>query len=292
MGRAAVTPAAGRRAGYAVRRIDRAREPVLDRLAGASRRFQVHALVELDVTSAAERIAAAHGTVSWTGFVIGSVARAVALHPALNVRRVGSRLVCFDRVDVGATVERGTPERPLLDLTLVPAADRLGCAEITAMLHEAKVGPPPTHEVTRAVATLLRLPAPLRRAGIRALGARPSTAARFGPAVGVTSLGMFAHAWGWAIPLAPLTVVVSVGGVVERPTVEDGAVVARPRLPLTVTFDHSVVDGAPAARFIETLRGLVESAAALDDAVLDDLPDAQMSRNKSSRCVSSRASGL
>ena len=135
-----MTPAAARPAGYVVRRIAPAREPVLDRLAGASRRFQVHALVELDVTVAAQRIAAAHDTISWTGFVIGSVARAVALHPALNVRRAGHQLVCFDRVDVGVTVERGSPDLPVLDLALVPAADRLGCAEITALLHQAKSG--------------------------------------------------------------------------------------------------------------------------------------------------------
>jgi pyruvate/2-oxoglutarate dehydrogenase complex dihydrolipoamide acyltransferase (E2) component len=36
-------------------------------------------------------------------------------------------------------------------------------------------------------------------------------------------------------------------------------------LPLTVTFDHAVVDGAPAARFIDTLRELTETADALDD---------------------------
>lgn len=260
---------------YVVRRVGRERDPVLDRLVGAGRRFQVHALVELDVTRAAERIAAARGQVSWTGFVIGSVARAVALHPAVNVRGAGRHLVCFDRVDIGATVERGSMEDPMLDIALLPAADRLSCAEVTSMLHEAKVGPPPTHEATRAVKTLLGLPAPLRRLAIRALGARPRTAARFGPAVGITSLGMFANAWGWAIPFAPLTVIVSVGSVVERPAVEGGVVVVRPRLPLTVTFDHAVVDGAPAARFVETLRDLVETAAALDE------PTGQMSRKTS-----------
>ena len=89
----------------------------------------------------------------------------------------------------------------------------------------------------------------------------------------MTSLGMFAHTWGWAIPVAPLTVIVTVGSVVERPTVEDGLVVARPRLPLTVSFDHAVVDGAPAARFVDTLRDLVETAAALDDLPADPSAD-------------------
>ena len=35
-------------------------------------------------------------------------------------------------------------------------------------------------------------------------------------------------------------------------------------LPLTLSFDHALIDGAPAARFTETLRVLVESAATLD----------------------------
>jgi pyruvate/2-oxoglutarate dehydrogenase complex dihydrolipoamide acyltransferase (E2) component len=117
------------------------------------------------------------------------------------------------------------------------------------------------------MARVMRLPGPLRRAAIRAAGTRPAVAAGFGPAVGVTSVGMFADVWGWAVPLSPLTVIVSVGGVADRAVVREGQVVVRSMLPLTLSFDHAVVDGAPAARFTETLRELVESASALDEPV-------------------------
>ena len=82
--------------------------------------------------------------------------------------------------------------------------------------------------------------------------------------MGVTSIGMFSSGWGWAIPLAPLTLIATVGGIVDRPVVRDGQVVARPMLPLTLSFDHAVIDGAPAARFTETLRSLVETAAVFE----------------------------
>jgi pyruvate/2-oxoglutarate dehydrogenase complex dihydrolipoamide acyltransferase (E2) component len=249
--------------------VPKGRQPVLDRLAGASRRFQVHALVEFDVSEARRRISAAQPRVSWSAFVIGTVARAVALHADLNARKAGNRIVAFDRVDIGATVERVGDGRSVLDIVVVPEADRLSCAEITRVLHEAKVGPPPSHAVSGLTAQLVRLPGPLRRAAIRVAATRPAVSATFGPAVGVTSIGMFSHAWGWAIPLAPLTVIVTVGGVVERPTVRDGLVVARPMLPLTLSFDHAVVDGGPAARFVDTLRDLIESAAVLDDQAAD-----------------------
>src|SRR5690242_11445282 len=93
-------------ASYVLRPIPMARQPVLDRLTSASRRFQVHALVELDVTMAADRLHRAGSSVSWTGFVIATVARAVARHPEVNARRAGNKVLYFDRVDIGATVER------------------------------------------------------------------------------------------------------------------------------------------------------------------------------------------
>ncbi len=87
----------------------------------------------------------------------------------------------------------------------------------------------------------------------------PEDGTRFGLAGGVTSVGMFGHAWGWAIPFAPLTVIVV--GV----AMAGDAMVARAFLPLTVAVHHPVIDGPPAARFVETLRELVESAEALDE---------------------------
>jgi pyruvate/2-oxoglutarate dehydrogenase complex dihydrolipoamide acyltransferase (E2) component len=248
--------------GYLLRRVPPERQPVLDRLAGASRRFQVHALLELDVTEAAARILAAGPRVSWTGFVIASVARAVAQHPEVNSRMAGNDILYFDRVDVGATVERHWQGRTVLDVVMIPGADRKTCAEISEILHRAKLGPGEPHPQRGLTRALVRMPGPLRRTGIRMVARRPSVAATFGPAVGVTSVGMFSRSWGWAIPVAPLTVTVTVGGVADRPVVRHGEIVARATLPLTLSFDHAVVDGAPAARFTETLRTVVESAAA------------------------------
>lgn len=254
------------RAGYVLGRIPPSRRPVLDRLAGARRRFQVHALVELDVSEARERISAAEPRVSWTGFLIASLGRAVARHPEVNARKAGNRIVTFDRVDIGATVERHWQGRTVLDIATIRGADRMSPADVSALLQAVKHGPGESDEPSGPMRAVLALPGPLRRTAIRIAGTRPRIAASFGPAVGVTSIGMFTSSWGWAIPLAPLTIIATVGGVVDRPVVRDDQVVARPLLPLTLSFDHAVIDGAPATRFTETLRELVETAAVLQDA--------------------------
>jgi pyruvate/2-oxoglutarate dehydrogenase complex dihydrolipoamide acyltransferase (E2) component len=50
-----------------------------------------------------------------------------------------------------------------------------------------------------------------------------------------------------------------VGRIAERAVVRDGQIVARPTMWLSLTFDHRIVDGAPAARFLMRVRQLLES---------------------------------
>jgi pyruvate/2-oxoglutarate dehydrogenase complex dihydrolipoamide acyltransferase (E2) component len=257
-------PTADEPPGYVVRAVPKNRQPVLDRLAGASRRLQVHALIELDVTNATTKMLDMGPRVSWTGFLLASLARAVARHPEVNARKAGNRILYFDHVHIGATVERHWGRDTVLDILEIRDADLKSCAEISKLLHEAKYGPGQPHRQSGPIAQLARLPGPLRRAAFRMAATRPRVAATFGPAVGVTSLGMLSTTWGWAIPLAPLTVIATVGGIVDRPAVHEGRIVARPMLPLTLSFDHAVIDGAPATRFIETLRDLVETGAAFE----------------------------
>jgi pyruvate/2-oxoglutarate dehydrogenase complex dihydrolipoamide acyltransferase (E2) component len=54
-----------------------------------------------------------------------------------------------------------------------------------------------------------------------------------------------------------------VGGIAHKPAVVDGRIEPREILSLTVAFDHDLVDGAPAARFVRRLLELIESGYGL-----------------------------
>ncbi|MGB8022431.1 MAG: DUF998 domain-containing protein [Candidatus Nanopelagicales bacterium] len=197
MGSAEVSGARrSRPARYVVRAIPTERLVVLDWLARASRRYTVHGLVEFDVTLARSRIAAADPPVSWTGFVVATMARAVASHPEVNARRAGRRVLCFDRVDIGATVEREVDGEVLLGAFSIEAADAKSCAEITAELRRAKASRLPWPVRGPLARQAARLPDPIRRMDFEVAGTRPGVAAGLGPAVGVTSLGMFSRGGG------------------------------------------------------------------------------------------------
>jgi pyruvate/2-oxoglutarate dehydrogenase complex dihydrolipoamide acyltransferase (E2) component len=82
----------------------------------------------------------------------------------------------------------------------------------------------------------------------------------------VTSVGMFGKGQsGWGITTTPHSLSLVVGSISWKPAVVEGLIEPREILNLTVLFDHDVVDGAPATRFVRRLLELIESGYGLDE---------------------------
>jgi pyruvate dehydrogenase E2 component (dihydrolipoamide acetyltransferase) len=77
----------------------------------------------------------------------------------------------------------------------------------------------------------------------------------------ISNLGMFGVERFIAVLNPPQVAILAVGAVTEQAVVEQGEVVVRPRMELTLTCDHRAVDGAVGAEFLRTLKGLVEQPA-------------------------------
>jgi len=84
-----------------------------------------------------------------------------------------------------------------------------------------------------------------------------------GSTITLTSLGALGGIVSTPIINAPEVAIVGVNRIVERPMLLGGAVVARKMMNLSSSFDHRVVDGQDAARFIQAVRGLLEAPAVL-----------------------------
>jgi 2-oxoisovalerate dehydrogenase E2 component (dihydrolipoyl transacylase) len=84
-----------------------------------------------------------------------------------------------------------------------------------------------------------------------------------GSTITLTSLGALGGIVSTPIINAPEVAIVGVNRIVERPMVVAGAFVARKMMNLSSSFDHRVVDGQDAARFIQSVRGALESPATL-----------------------------
>ena len=84
-----------------------------------------------------------------------------------------------------------------------------------------------------------------------------------GSTITVTSLGPLGGVVTTPIINAPEVAIVGVNRIVERPVIRAGAIVPRKIMNLSSSFDHRVIDGQDAARFVQALRGYLECPAML-----------------------------
>ena len=85
--------------------------------------------------------------------------------------------------------------------------------------------------------------------------------------VGVTAIGMFGAGSIWLVPLTNATVTVAIGSISKKPVLVDGNLQEHEFLCLTISFDHDIVDGAPAARFTRRFAELLSGGMELSELV-------------------------
>jgi 2-oxoisovalerate dehydrogenase E2 component (dihydrolipoyl transacylase) len=99
-----------------------------------------------------------------------------------------------------------------------------------------------------------------------AAGARSGKMSRdelTGSTITITSLGALGGIATTPVINHPEVAIVGVNRIVERPMFRSGAVVPRLLMNLSSSFDHRIVDGMDAARFVQALRGYLEAPATL-----------------------------
>ncbi|WP_436923839.1 2-oxo acid dehydrogenase subunit E2 [Halosimplex amylolyticum] len=244
------------------------RRGTVDYMRAAGRRSNVHGLVEIDVTEARRAIRAIEAEegedVSFTAFVVYCLGRAIEDHPDLNAYRDWrGRVHVFDDVDVNVLVETEIRGERIGVPHVLRGANRRSLRSLHDEIRAAQESPDPT-DLSRWAELALRLPGPVRRLVWRLPQWFPRRWKDTAGTVAVTSVGMFGRGGGWAISPTNYTIQVTVGGIGEQPRLVDGDVRNREFLHLTVTFDHDVVDGAPATRFVRRFGELLEDAHGLD----------------------------
>jgi pyruvate dehydrogenase E2 component (dihydrolipoamide acetyltransferase) len=74
----------------------------------------------------------------------------------------------------------------------------------------------------------------------------------------ISNLGMYGVEQFVAVLNPPQAAILAVGAAQERPVVEDGQLVVRPMLTMTLTCDHRTIDGSTASEFLRTVKELLE----------------------------------
>jgi pyruvate dehydrogenase E2 component (dihydrolipoamide acetyltransferase) len=171
-----------------------------------------------------ERLKAAGGepVPSYTDLFVKLAAVALRKHPQLAARWTDAGLVLPDRIDIGFAVDTDAG----LLVPVIRDVPALSLADLAARSREL---------IDRARAGTL------------------TGADLQGGCFTVTNLGAFGIDAFTPIINPPQSAVLGVGRIARQPVMDGDRVVGRDMVWLSLTFDHRVVDGAPAARFVQTL---------------------------------------
>lgn len=240
-------------------------------------KHHVRALLEVDVTEARQRIRQSRQggrKTSFTAWLIKSIADCVALHPPVagvnDARR--NRVLVFEDVDISMVVEKAVNGARVPLPYVIRKADKKSLDEIQNEIESAKsqtVKGEGDYVLGEAQSTLgmkifVRLPQWLRLILMRMLVLNnPQRVKDMMGTVMITTVGMAGHTRGWIMPYGMHPLCLAFGSLNEQAAVYRGEIQKREILHLTVLIDHDVIDGVPAARFVDDLVKKLQAGSGL-----------------------------
>jgi len=176
--------------------------------------------------------------ISYTDILVFIIARALKDNPIVNASLIENEIKIWEDINIGVAVALEEEGEWGLIVPVVRNASQKSLVEISrevkSITEKARTGKLMPDDVTGSTFTL-------------------------------TNLGAFGGGWGFGTPIInqPESAIRGTGAITDRPVVRDGQIVIRPIMTYSFTFDHRVIDGAPAAKFMVSLTKLLESPSLL-----------------------------
>ena len=184
-------------------------------------------IMEVDMTNAAK--VHSERQISYTELLIKAVAEALKKHPLLNSTLVeDEKIKAYADINIGVAVatEQG------LVVPVIHYADKKTFEKIAAELRDlsekAKEGKLAKEDLSGGTFT-------------------------------ITNLGMYGVDLFMPIINPPEAAILAVGQIVNKPVVEGKEIMIKPVMTLSLAYDHRIVDGAPAAQFLEEIKKALET---------------------------------
>lgn len=192
--------------------------------------FAMDAIIDLRA-SMNEKLAAEGVKLSVNDFIVRASALAMAEHPMFNASWAGDRILVHGRVNVGVAVALSEERGGGLVVATIRDANlkslRMISAETKALATKAREKGLSTEEMSDATFT-------------------------------ISNLGMFGVDDFTAIINPPNSAILACGAAIEKPVVRDHQLAVGWEMAANLSLDHRVIDGAMAARYLQTLKGMIE----------------------------------
>ncbi len=174
-----------------------------------------------------ERISNKDKRISYNAILIRIVAAALRHHPRMNASVDGDVIRVWRQVHIGLAMEAN-------EALIVPVVRNPDLKTISEI----------AHDISEFV--------------LKARENRLSPDDLINGTFTISNLGLGDIDFFTPIIRPPESAILGVGRIVKRPVIKDEGIVPQHRMGLSLTFDHRIIDGAPAARFLKAVKDMIE----------------------------------
>ena len=165
---------------------------------------------------------------SYTEILMKATAAALARHPEINVSLEGDEIVQHGHIHLGLAVA-------IPDGLLVPVIKDVLAKGLAELTQDAK------------------------EVGLQARENKLKPDQMRGSTFTISNVGMYAIDMFTPVINQPESAILGVGRMQDKPVAVNGALEIRPMMTLSLSFDHRIIDGAPAAAFLTELKDILEN---------------------------------
>ena len=227
----------------------------------------IHCITEVEISEPRRRILEHFNKtgekLSMTAYIVTCLAQVIKDHPHLNSFHKGRKQIILDNVTVNVLIEREINGEKVPEPLGIKMAQLKTYREINNEIREVQKRTGGQLGSLSGMTWVRMIPGFLLRAFVRIADHNIPISERYGK-VCVTAVGMFNKDSVWFIPHGTATVLITVGGISDKVIQVEDKIVAREHLCLTISFDHNIVDGAPAARFVKQFTETIKNGTMLN----------------------------
>jgi pyruvate/2-oxoglutarate dehydrogenase complex dihydrolipoamide acyltransferase (E2) component len=255
--------------GYTSEKLSFNRRMVAASASVTAKKNTFHSLAEVDISEPRRKMKAHFEKTgekqSLTAYIVYCLAQVIREHPCMNALIRGNRLFLLEDITISVLVERTFDGEQVPEPVSIKAAQDLSFRKINSQIREAGKHAGKRLGQHAGMAWIRFIPGFLLKTFIRLADRSLKLAKRYGK-VAVTAVGMFSQEPVWFIPHGTGTVLITVGSIDKRMVFNGITHEPREYLCITGSFNHDIVDGAPAARFMNQFLETVKSGKYLREA--------------------------
>lgn len=201
---------------------------------------------------------------SFTAYIVTCLAKTISNYPQFNSFIKGRKLVLLDDITVSVLIEREIAGENVPEPIGIMQAQNKTYLQIHEEIRNAQKEKGTQLESFSGKKWLSFVPNAFLKMIIRIADKNMHMAKKYGK-IAVTAIGMHCKEPIWFIPHGSATVLITIGSINKKVIELDNLFASREHLCLTVSFDHDIVDGAPAARFMNDLINEIKSGVNIEN---------------------------